>query len=223
MHPTLWAGEILYYSNDYISDDSSDAGSKIALRALFESVTDEFFFLGGPDATILAYNHSAYKFGRAKFGKKMKRGDLMTCYLTPAFHEAFMKHYRDALVGKRSKTERLGDYGSKGKIWWKCIFEPVNDLDGNIIGVSYTACNINDRKLFEQRILDQNKSLLDIAKIQSHEYRGPVATIIGLMNLIKEDGYVASKEYLEMLEVAVNQLDDKIRSVVNSINHSEFI
>jgi len=62
----------------------------------------------------------------------------------------------------------------------------------------------------------QNTSLLEIAFIQSHEFRGPVTTIMGLMNIIKEDGYQDPKQYLLMLEQAVAKLDEKIHIVVES-------
>lgn len=65
------------------------------------------------------------------------------------------------------------------------------------------------------KMSDQNKSLLEIAYIQSHEYRRPVASIMGLMNIIKGYNYRASKKCLMMMEAAVNELDEKIRIVVN--------
>ena len=57
---------------------------------------------------------------------------------------------------------------------------------------------------------------MDIAFIQSHEFRGPVASILGLMNIIKEEKYKSPKEHLVMMEEAVNMLDEKIHIVVKS-------
>jgi len=110
--------------------------------------------------------------------------------------------------------ERLADYGPKGSIWWDCVFEPVKNEQGEIIGVSYVSRNINDRKFDEEKIKEQNRLLTRVAEIQSHDYRGPVASILGLMNLIEEDDYNASKEYLVMLQGAVKKLDEKIKEVV---------
>ncbi|MBX2907626.1 MAG: GAF domain-containing sensor histidine kinase [Taibaiella sp.] len=62
----------------------------------------------------------------------------------------------------------------------------------------------------------RNKTLMDIADIQSHEFRGPLSTVLGLMYLIKEDGYNANREYLELMEEAIGRLDDKIHLVVKS-------
>ena len=67
-----------------------------------------------------------------------------------------------------------------------------------------------------QQVEKQNKVLMDIAFIQSHEFRGPVASILGLMNIIKEEQYKSPKEHLMMMEEAVNMLDEKIHIVVKS-------
>jgi len=79
------------------------------------------------------------------------------------------------------------------------------------LGVSYKLIN---EKVAEVEV--RNKVLMDIAFIQSHEFRAPLANIMGIMNLIKEDGYVAPENYLLMMEDAVGKLDEKIRVVVKS-------
>jgi GAF domain-containing protein len=76
------------------------------------------------------------------------------------------------------------------------------------------AYKLLDEKM--QQIDVQNKTLLDIAFIQSHEFRGPLSTIIGLMNVIKEEEYHSPKQYLQLMEKAVAKLDDKIRLVVKA-------
>ncbi len=67
-----------------------------------------------------------------------------------------------------------------------------------------------------QQVARQNQSLMDIAFIQSHEFRGPLSTVMGIMNMIKEDDYKSPREHFEMLEEAVNKLDDRIHVVVKS-------
>lgn len=61
----------------------------------------------------------------------------------------------------------------------------------------------------------QNDALTEIARIQSHEVRSPVSSILGLMQLIREQDYVPEKEHLVLLEESAIQLDQKIRMIVN--------
>ncbi|MBA3827519.1 MAG: GAF domain-containing protein [Taibaiella sp.] len=60
----------------------------------------------------------------------------------------------------------------------------------------------------------QNQALMKIAYIQSHEFRGPVASILGLMSLIKEENYTPPPHLLHMMEDVVKALDEKIQTVV---------
>ncbi|MCD6013071.1 MAG: sensory histidine kinase AtoS [Flavipsychrobacter sp.] len=62
----------------------------------------------------------------------------------------------------------------------------------------------------------QNKALKDIAFIQSHEFRGPLSTIMGLMNIIKDEDYASPKEHLVVMEGYIAKLDEKIIKVVQS-------
>jgi len=71
---------------------------------------------------------------------------------------------------------------------------------------------------FEERMTRQNEMLRKIAYVQSHEFRRPVASILGLMNVIKLEGDGCDhKESLRMMEAAVLELDEKIHDIVNHI------
>jgi hypothetical protein len=43
---------------------------------------------------------------------------------------------------------------------------------------------------------------------------------MGLMNLIKEEDYQPPVEYLQLLETAINKLDDKITEIVTQVNNT---
>lgn len=59
-----------------------------------------------------------------------------------------------------------------------------------------------------------NDALLRIAHIQSHEIRQPLASIMGLMNVIKANKYKADKEVLENMDKVSNDLDLRIRALI---------
>ncbi len=62
----------------------------------------------------------------------------------------------------------------------------------------------------------QNKALVEIAFTQSHEFRGPLSTVLGFMNIIRDNEYEDAKDYLLLMEEAVKKLDEKIHYVVRS-------
>ncbi|WP_432709609.1 PAS domain-containing protein [Pedobacter sp.] len=191
--------------------------NEIKLRALFESLTDVYVFLsmGGE---ILDFNQAAYDYILKFRGKKMKRGSYTAHYLNEIDNDAFMANFRSALKGERISQEMLSFPEVAERVWWDSIFEPVRNKNGELMGVSYIARNINKRKMDSERILKQNKILKKIAHIHAHEYRGPVCSILGIMDLIESDQYVTSKEYLLMLQKAVKKLDEKTHTVISLIS-----
>jgi hypothetical protein len=191
----------------------------IRLRSFFESSTN-FQVLLGKHAEVIDFNKTAYNFIRAVHKAKLQRGDQFIKYLAPDFVATFIDQYNLALEGTKSFKEGSTDYDEMGVIWWEAAFEAARDNENNIIGVSYLIRNVTERKLKEQKILSQNASLIKIAHIQAHEFRAPLTSIMGLMNLIKDEDYEAPREYLELLDRAVNSLDDKIRQIVTDIDAS---
>ncbi|MBD1391917.1 tetratricopeptide repeat protein [Mucilaginibacter glaciei] len=80
----------------------------------------------------------------------------------------------------------------------------------------YVAIRKN-KKLVEGKNTGLNDALLKIAFIQSHEIRKPLSTILGIMNLIKDEKYKADKETLVMLEKSTLDLDKKIHEIVKEV------
>ncbi|MDF3077599.1 MAG: sensory histidine kinase AtoS [Sphingobacteriaceae bacterium] len=69
-----------------------------------------------------------------------------------------------------------------------------------------------DRSLAQ--LQEQNKALREIARIESHEIRQPVSSILGLVSLMKEPGEAGNEEYLNLLDRAAIQLDERVQMVV---------
>jgi PAS domain S-box-containing protein len=196
---------------------NTDANNR--LRSFFESSTN-FQVLLGKNGDIIDFNKTAYNFIKAVHKAKIIRGDQFIKYLAPDFVATFIKHYNQALLGQKSLVDGSTVYDEMGVIYWEAAFEAARDENEDIIGMSYLIRNVTERKLKEQKILSQNASLLKIAHIQAHEFRAPLASIMGMMSLIKEDDYKAPKEYLKLLEQAVETLDTTIRRIVSDIDDS---
>jgi PAS domain S-box-containing protein len=193
--------------------------ASIRLRSFFES-SPNFHVLLGHNGEIIDFNKTAFNFIKRIHNTDVKVGDLLVKFIAPDFVATFLEKYEDVLKGQKSTVQGSTDYGEHGIIWWEANFEPASDHQGNIIGMSYLIRNISEQKEREQKILEQNQSLIDIAHIQAHEFRAPLTTIMGLLNLIKEENYSAPVEYYELLNQAVNNLDIKIRQIVNNIEES---
>ncbi len=191
--------------------------AEIKLRSFFESSVN-FHVLLGKNCELIDYNKTAYSFVKKAYQTKLIRGCTFVDYIEPSFRDKFIFNYTLCLKGEKVYEEGFTDYENLGRIWWEASFEPAYNNEEQIIGISYLIRNVTDRKIHEQKIVEQNQSLLNIAHIQAHEYRGPLTSIMGLMNLIKRENYVAPVEYLKMMETAVNRLDEKMHEIIGLVN-----
>jgi len=192
--------------------------AEIALRSFFESAPN-FHVLLNREGMVIDFNKVAYNFIKKVYGVELKKGSGFTEFLDPDFVNKFKKGFKVALTGQHSFEEGFTDYGTHGIIYWEASFETAKDVNGEIIGVSYIIRDVSDRKTREHKILAQNQSLLKIAHLQAHEFRAPLTTITGMMDLIKAEDYQAPREYFELMENAVKNLDGKIREVVDNVDN----
>ena len=208
---------LIKHEQEVLEQKRINSEADIRLRAFFESSVN-FHVLLGKNCEVLDYNKTAYRFIKKAYLRVITRGSDFTDYIEPSFRATFIKHFKACLEGVKAYEEGYTDYPDLGRIWWEASFEPATNGDRDIIGISYSIRNVTERKLYEQKIVAQNELLMRISYIQSHEYRGPLASIMGMMNLIKYENYNAPVEYLEMMDEAINRLDSKIREVVDVAN-----
>jgi PAS domain-containing protein len=87
--------------------------------------------------------------------------------------------------------------------------------NGAIAAIKGTIQDVTEQRLYIQRIQNQNQKLKDIAWIQSHKVRAPVASILGLIQLFnKEDlSDPTNAEVLQGVAEATATLDDVIKEI----------
>lgn len=96
-------------------------------------------------------------------------------------------------------------------------FNPIHNAKDQIIGVGCFGRDITERANFEQEILKQNIRLLEIASLASHDVRGPVTSILGLINLFntKNMNDPFNVELVGYLQKTALQLDAVIHKIVD--------
>ncbi|WP_338763082.1 PAS domain-containing protein [Bernardetia sp. ABR2-2B] len=96
---------------------------------------------------------------------------------------------------------------------------PIKNKNEQIETFVLAVTDITNQKQKEIRIQKQNERLKEIAWQQSHEVRRPVATILGLINLIKmEESHEYVLSYLNYLQYEVKLLDEIIHKIVDATN-----
>ena len=76
--------------------------------------------------------------------------------------------------------------------------------------------DFTEQKKAQLKIIEQNKRLREIAQISSHEFRKPVASILGLVQLFDKENQHSSfnKEIIDFLAITANELDAVIHTIV---------
>jgi PAS domain S-box-containing protein len=187
--------------------------SGIKLNAIFNSSRDMHILLGR-QMEVLAYNKAASNHFKNVFGKDLTLGVHFLSVSSSKFTDFTAKNINDALTGKAVCVEWLMDEGQADPIWLSINYEPVSDNDGIVIGVVINATDITLRKKDAEHINHQNEALQRIATIQSHELRRPVASLMGLIEVMKVDGNYTVNDCFRMIESTINELDVKIKDIV---------
>ncbi|GAB2697944.1 hypothetical protein GCM10027037_22660 [Mucilaginibacter koreensis] len=95
----------------------------------------------------------------------------------------------------------------------RCSTIPFNGKQARLV----MARNISTQILHIRAIEQQNSKLREIAFMQSHVVRAPLARIMALTNLIvQEDQDKTDPKLLSYLDVSVKELDSVIKTIVNN-------
>lgn len=98
---------------------------------------------------------------------------------------------------------------------YQAIFSPVIEAEGQVSALICTSRNITAIKAEEESLKAQIIRLKTVAWFQSHEVRGPLARILGILQLLQQPA-VPADEHAAMiahLSIAAKQLDDATRSI----------
>jgi len=188
--------------------------------AVFDS-SKSYFIILDRKMNIVDYNKASLRLVKKLFGKKMVIGEHILNFLHPGSAKTILSGCDKALNGETVSLERSIACLDNKTSWWSFEFSPAMDLKENITGLVFNAIDITKRKANEAKVLSQRKILAKISQIQSHEIRGPVCTIMGLMSLIKESDYEPNREYLLLLETTADILNENIREIVGLANDEQ--
>lgn len=156
------------------------------------------------------------------YGVEMHPGMNIKQFIDADYIADFMENCELTLAGESIRLELLHNYGVFSS-WFISSYDPARNNNGEIIGISYNSIDISKRIASQQTALAQQRKLDRIAFIQSHEFRRPVATIKGMLNLMEMDGYDESYPLLKVIRNSVNEIDDNIVEIVNfTVKNAEY-
>ena len=189
------------------------------LRILINN-TDDPIWLVDTNCIITECNGSFKQWVSHFIGKELATGDhVLYNGLNKIYHEKFEMCYQLALNGRAFKSVEDMKIGDETR-YTTVSFNPVFDKDKKVTGVSCFARDITEQRKHLLKIEEQNTALREIAFIESHKVRGPVATIMGLEQLFNYADLTdpMNKEIMESIGKVIHELDIIVREVVRKSN-----
>ncbi|MBI3218377.1 MAG: PAS domain-containing sensor histidine kinase [Bacteroidetes bacterium] len=136
--------------------------------------------------------------------------------------EGAIGKFNQLIVEKKPvKAEVRYQKSSGGYMWLETNGNPIVDEDGSVTTIVLASREITDRKLSEEKILEQNSKLSAIAdalknkneqleeftQIVSHNLRSPVSNILSLLEFYeKSDDEAEKKSFIKMLRESSSKM-----------------
>lgn len=126
------------------------------------------------------------------------------------------KDYKRALAGESFSVINSITLGN-ATLYADTNFNPVKDAKGNVLGVNCFSRDITENRRHMLQIEEQNERLKEIAWIQLHKVRGPVANILGLVKVFndKDPSDPDNKKIIEGIKSVADELDKIIHEIVD--------
>lgn len=102
-----------------------------------------------------------------------------------------------------------------GYIWTEWEFVSIQDETGQVIEIQAIGRDITRRMLSQAREQQQTQQLKDIAWLASHDLRRPVANLLGLLYLLRENPESELTQILSLLIDSAKDLDGIVHRIVD--------
>lgn len=186
------------------------------MKAIFNDA-DETNILIDLEAKVIEFNATAYEFMSWYTHKELRLNEAVPHYFGGNFSKTFQALFEKAKSGQRQKFCRTFKNLSGYEKVVEMELKPVSNSSGIIMGVILNSTDITEEVNLEKRIRISEQKLDDIAFINAHEVRAPLASILGLLNLLDfESVNDDSKVILTHLKKSANELERIIHKVAES-------
>lgn len=192
---------------------------KSNLQKLIDNV-DNLVWSVDNDLRIITCNKSYRQFVFDKVGILPTEGTPVLYHIFDKdFAELRRSQYLRGLEGEHfTSVDRVLINGRSHFV--ETSFAPIVSEHGGVTGVCCHSNDLTEQVLRMEMIEEQNKALREIAFMQSHHVRAPLAKIMALSELF--DYYPAEKEELQIIsniKFAATELDTVIRAIVDKTAH----
>lgn len=187
--------------------------SKMNLDALINNIQDLIWSVD-KNYLILSANASFKELCELSFGRRLETGDsvLVSTSANSKIRE-WQVYYDRVLKGEKVMFNTIVQ-AMKGRTF-EIRMRPIKH-DAEVVGAVCLGRDIQNRLDFEKRMIAQNTELKEIVSLASHEIRGPVTSLMGLVNLFNKENPADpfNAIIIDQTREATRQLDEVIHKIV---------
>lgn len=211
-------GYTLIASEGKIQHDliSSHDSTESWMKAIFNN-PEEANVLINKDGEVIDFNAKAKQFIHWYASKEIVLEACIWDYFDHSFSKTFQAFFDKSRNGQRQKfIKRLKNLSGYTKVA-DIELRPVVSQKQEIMGVIMVIADISEEVALENRIRLSERRLDEIAFINAHEVRAPLASILGLLNLLDfEEVDLNNKQILNYLRKSASELEAIIHKVSES-------
>ncbi|MBC8053598.1 MAG: PAS domain S-box protein [Sphingobacteriaceae bacterium] len=186
------------------------------LDALINSIKEHIWSID-TKYKFISLNKSLKESIKQSVGREIKIGDSV---LLPEYEQdeiAYWKNYYDrALKGETFSFIEMVKLPSKLPLCAEITMSPIKNK-GRIIGAACISYDIQEKLNAQELIIEQNKKLREVISLASHEIRGPVASLMGLISAFNRDDLTDpnNEEVIRLITDVTTTLDAALHKLVD--------
>lgn len=190
------------------------------LKALFGS-SQHLHILMDLDQCLVWFNKRALDTSKLLFSNPLKVGLPMSEFLRIEFQDKFCKDFDRCKKGEVVLYERHYMIHEKSQSFYlEMMLQPVYEeremIAISLVGVETTERRLNEEKLekVNHELVQQNQRLNQYSYIISHNLRGPIVTLLGLVTLFEQNkDSLFREEVVGHIKTSALHLDNIIRDL----------
>lgn len=185
------------------------------LKALINN-TEDLIWSVGTDLRLISLNQAFQQMLARLTGQTPEPGhNIFHKKLDKTRVRRWKKIYQRVFNGESLRFMEQGIGGTDG--CFELRINPIIGHDGTIIGASCFCRDVTSINKYLMAIEEQNEKLKEIAWIHSHKIRGPVASLLGMVDVLNLGvlGEEEKTEFLSGIETKCRELDVLIHDINN--------
>ncbi|MBL3654550.1 sensor histidine kinase [Fulvivirga sediminis] len=198
---------------------------ELNLRSILDN-SDNSIWLIDRNYRLIDYNTVFAQSWAISYGNYLSRGsNLLDLYPSDSrLKKVWKNRFDDILSGQRAVYRDIvnDDTETEGQNYFEIYAYPIEER-GKVSGASFFLKDITERVNAEEQLLAQNDMLKKVNKeldsfvySASHDLKAPLASVMGLINLVKHEKEVENRQvYYEMMSNSISRLNQSIKDIID--------